>query len=231
MYCIKCGIKLGEGQSACPACNTRVCHPDFPVDPDRSPYPVEPFKSEEYSRVAIMFVTTVIMAMAAVLPLIYEITQKGEIVWSGYSTGGVTLLYITVFLPLWFRRPNPAIFVPSAFAAASLYLLYICYATGGHWYLTFALPVSAVLGVIVTATTVLTKYLRHGKMYIFGGLFIALGLFVSMIETFLHITFDFERFIFWSMIPLIAFCLFGLTLIVIAIVKPFKRSFEKIFNV
>ena len=35
-------------------------------------------------------------------------------------------------LPLWFRRPNPVIFVPVDFAAIGLYLLYINFATGGR---------------------------------------------------------------------------------------------------
>lgn len=54
---------------------------------------------------------------------------NGSIVWSGYASGGVALLYVLVALPLWFRRPNPVIFVPIDFAAIGLYLLYINFAT------------------------------------------------------------------------------------------------------
>ena len=52
-------------------------------------------------------------------------------IWSGFASGGILLLYVLTVLPLWFKRPNPVIFVPVDFAAIILYLLYIDLATGG----------------------------------------------------------------------------------------------------
>ena len=46
MDCIKCGVKLSEGQTLCPICHTRVYHPDLPVK-DRPTYPKKEFQSEE----------------------------------------------------------------------------------------------------------------------------------------------------------------------------------------
>ena len=83
------------------------------------------------------------------------------------------LLYILAVLPLWFRRPNPVIFVPADFAAIGLYLLYINFATGGHWFLTFALPVTGTIGVLVTTVVTLLRYLSRGYLYIFGGALMA----------------------------------------------------------
>ena len=54
-------------------------------------------------------------------------------------SGVLFILTMLAVLPLWFRRPNPVIFVPADFAAIGLYLLYINFATGGHWFLTFGL--------------------------------------------------------------------------------------------
>ena len=85
---------------------------------------------------------TVLLALPAVLSILCDWRVNGRIVWSGYSVGGAALLYVMVVLPLWFRRPNPVIFVPVDFAAIGLYLLYINFATGGHWFLTFAFPVT-----------------------------------------------------------------------------------------
>lgn len=72
-------------------------------------------------------------------------------------------------LPLWFKRPNPVIFVPVDFAAIILYLLYIDLATGGHWFLTFAFPVAGSIGVLITTMVALLRYVRRGYLYIFGG--------------------------------------------------------------
>ena len=37
--------------------------------------------------------------------------------------GALVVSYVVLALPVWFRRPNPVIFVPCDFAAAALYLL------------------------------------------------------------------------------------------------------------
>ncbi|MEI3090412.1 MAG: hypothetical protein V8T01_10865 [Oscillospiraceae bacterium] len=78
--------------------------------------------------------------LPAILSLLCDWRIDGTIVWSGYAAGAIGLLYVMIVLPLWFRHPNPVIFVPVDFAAIGLYLLYIDFATGGHWFLVVCLP-------------------------------------------------------------------------------------------
>lgn len=229
MYCINCGIELSKGQAVCPICQTRVVHPDFPPDPELYPYPAKPFPSEAYNRKGLMFVFTVIAILIMGMPLLLELLLSHHIVWSGYVAGGVFLGYIFFLLPLWFRNPNPVIFVPCDFAATALYLLYIDLKTGGGWFLSFAFPVTLMLGAIVTTLTVLFHYLRQGRLYIAGGGLIALGVFSVLLELFIWITFNPPHFLFWSLFPLIALGVLGMMLIIIAIVKPFKESLRKYF--
>ena len=59
MYCVKCGVKLSEGQTVCPLCETKVYHPDINVT-EANTYPKIPFKSEEFNRKGLMFVLTMI---------------------------------------------------------------------------------------------------------------------------------------------------------------------------
>ena len=139
MYCIKCGVELADSEKVCPLCGTRVFHPDLPRAQGEPPYPPQAqARPEEVSHTGALFVLTVLLALPAVLSILCDWRVNGRIVWSGYSVGGAALLYVMVVLPLWFRRPNPVIFVPVDFAAIGLYLLYINFATGGHWFLTFA---------------------------------------------------------------------------------------------
>lgn len=229
MYCINCGIELSKGQAVCPVCRTRVAHPDFPPDPELFPYPAKPFPSEAYNRRGLMFVVTILSVLIMGMPLLLERMLSHSIVWSGYVAGGVFLGYIFFLLPLWFRNPNPVIFVPCDFAATALYLLYIDLKNGGGWFLSFAFPVTLMLGAIVTTLTVLLHYLRRGRLYIIGGGLIALGVFSALLELFIWITFDPPRFLFWSLFPLIALGVLGMMLIIIAIVKPFKESLRKYF--
>ena len=37
MYCVRCGVKLQEGVSSCPLCNTPVWNPDENIKEERYP--------------------------------------------------------------------------------------------------------------------------------------------------------------------------------------------------
>ena len=99
MFCIKCGVELTDGQAVCPVCNTKVWHPDFPVNEEGVTYPRKEFQSEEFNRKGLMFVLTIIFALPIVVSLLLEITMQNNVSWSGYVAGGVLLGYITFILP------------------------------------------------------------------------------------------------------------------------------------
>lgn len=231
MYCIKCGAELAEGQAVCPLCQTKVYHPDLPLS-DKPTYPRGEFQSEEFNRKGILFVITILALIPLALPMLFEYSFWRQINWSGYVAGAVLLAYVCVILPLWFRNPNPVIFVPCGFAAAVVYLLYINWQTGGDWFLTFAFPVAASLGLITTAVVTLLRYVRRGRLYIFGGWLMIMGGWTMLLEFFLRLTFEIEHIhIVWSLYPLIVLALLGMMLIVIAIVKPLKESLRRVFYI
>ena len=231
MYCIKCGAELADGQTVCPLCETKVYHPDFPLT-DKPTYPRGEFPSEEINRRGILFVITILALIPLVLPMIFEYSFWGRIDWSGYVAGAVLLGYVGLILPLWFKNPNPVVFVPCDFAAAAVYLLYISFQTDGGWFLSFAFPVTGSLCLITTALITLTRYIRRGRLYIYGGWLMIMGVWTVLVEFFLRLTFEVEHVhIVWSQYPLIVFFLLGMMLIVIAIVKPIKESLRRIFFV
>ena len=149
MYCIKCGVELADSEKVCPLCGTRVFHPDLPRSESEAPFPADNrVLPEDVNRSGVLFILTALTLLPAVLCIVCDWRINGSIVWSGYAAGGVALLYITVVLPLWFRHPNPAIFVPVDFAAIALFLLYINFAVGGHWFLSFAFPVTGAIALL-----------------------------------------------------------------------------------
>ena len=228
MYCIQCGIELSEGQTLCPVCHTRVYHPDIPMGDARPTYP-RGESTEEVSPRGLLFVLTIFAALCVILPPISELIFDGGITWSGYMAGGVMLAYILFLLPPWFRRPEPVVFVSLDVVAIELYLLYINLVTHGDWFLSFAFPVVGILGLIAVTFTALTRYLRHGRLYIWGGTMIALGLWTALLEFFLWLTFDLSRVLSWSLCTLVPFCVLGLMLIIIALVRPLRESLERRF--
>ena len=146
-----------------------------------------------------------------------------------FASGGVALLYILVALPLWFRRPNPVIFVPIDFVAIGLYLLYINFATGEHWFLSFAFPVTGAIGLLVTAMVTLLRYLPGGHLYVVGGGLILSGGIAVLIEFLINLTFQLHETFFWSLYPLTAGVILGGMLLVVAGCKPLRQSLHRKF--
>ena len=230
MYCIKCGVELADSEKVCPLCGTRVFHPDLPGGQGEPPYPPDHSpRAEEVSRAGILFVLTTLMLLRAVISVVCDWRINGGIVWSGFVVGGLLLLYTTVVLPLWFRRPNPVIFVPIDFAVLGLYLFYINFATHGHWFLTFALPVTGTAMVLVTAMVALLRYVPAGALYICGGALLLSGGFAVLVEFLLNLTFRLHDTFLWSFYPLAACTVLGAMLLIIAICKPLRRSLHKKF--
>ena len=229
MYCVKCGVELAESEKNCPLCNTPVYFPEISDEPER-PYPKFE-KPEKVNPRGIYFIISFVCLIGAIISLVCDLNLNLTLSWSGYVVGGIALAYIVLILPGWFRRYNPAIFVPISFLATGLYIAYINFATEGRWFLTFALPITGAVTLLVSSVTILSHYLKRGYLYIWGGAFLAAGAFCPVMELLSNITFGVYDYLRWSIYPLIALCLVGIMLIVIAIVKPFRESLCRIFAI
>lgn len=229
MYCVNCGVELKDSEKFCPLCKTMVFHPDLPSPDGEKPYPEFVAKSKRFNRFGALFVLTVIFLIPTVITMMIDLKLNAGIVWSGFVAGGMAVGYVSFVFPFWFKRPNPVIFIPCAGASVILYLLYICLATGGRWFLPLAFPIAGIATVLVTTVVALVKYIKKGRLYIFGGAIIALGGFSVLIEMFIAISFESVKFIFWSIYPLTVCVLVGLLLIAIAVCKPLRISLDKRF--
>lgn len=229
MYCVNCGVKLADSEKKCPLCGVTAFHPEIDRPEGERLYPQEKYPAPQVSSRAAVIILSTLFLMPVFITLLCDLQLSGAVTWSGYVVGALLLAYVILVLPMWFRNPNPVVFVPCNFAAVALYVLYINCATGGDWFLSFALPVVGGVGLIVTALVTLLKYLRRGRLYIFGGAFIALGLFIPLMEFLMMITFHLPRFVAWSLYPMIGLVLFGIMLIVLAIHRPSREMMERKF--
>ena len=228
MYCVRCGVKLAESEKVCPLCGTAVYHPDVEQGAGTPLFPTEKGHPPQKKRSFLLqYIVTFLILLPAVLVVECDLQFNRGITWSGYVVGGLVLAYVAVGLPLWFRKPNPVCFVPGFFAAVLGYLWYIDWTVQGGWFLTFAFPVVGGLALIVTAVTALLRYLRRGRLYIFGGACILLGGLTVLLEFLLHVTFHTARMIGWSMYPCTALGLIGAVLIFLAICEPARETMER----
>lgn len=229
MYCIKCGVALADSENQCPLCGTTVYHPEITRQPTQPLYPRDLVPAQQPRSWGSLLLISILFLLPMSICTVSDTQINGKMVWSGYVTASLLLLYVVAVLPNWFRKPNPVIFVPIDFVAVGAFLLYICLVTGGSWFLSFAFPVTGALGLIVTAVVVLQRYLRKGRLFIYGGALLAFGGFMLLLEFLLHITFGLPGVGTWSPYPLIVFSLLGLTMILVGICPPLRESLERKF--
>lgn len=229
MYCVKCGVKLADTEKHCPLCQTVVFHPDIVREKVPPLYPEEFDTTSSVNSFVAQFIISTAYLLAILVSLVCDLQLSDGLTWSGYVIGGLLLSYIIIILPLWFTTPNPVVLVPCDFAAMGLYLLYINLATGGQWFLSFALPVTGFVGLVVTAVVVLRRYIRRGRLYVFGGAIVALGIFMPLMEFLLTFTFSSIAFVGWCFYPMIALVLLGGLLIFFAIYRPARHVIARKF--
>ena len=231
MYCVKCGVALGDTEKQCPLCNTPVYHPEILRQEAEPLYPHDSMPAKQPHPWGILLIVSLLFLLPMSICLTADLSINGQMNWSGYVIGVLLMLYVMIILPSWFRKPNPVIFTPVSFGAIALFLLYVCLATGGNWFLPFAFPVTGFLCLLVTTVVVLCRYTRKGLLYVFGGASLAMGGFMILLEFLLHITFGLPGIGTWSFYPMIVFALLGIGLILIAIVPSFRESLAKKFFV
>lgn len=230
MYCINCGVELADSEKKCPLCGTSVFHPELSRQEAERPFPDARLdKPELVNRSGLLFVITVLAVLSMVTVLLCDWRINGDVVWSGYAAGGVVLVYVMAILPLWFRSPNPVIFISADFAAIALYLLYIDHTVGGAWFLSFALPVTAGFALLLVAVVALLKYVRRGYLFIFGGALMLGGGLMVLLEYLINCTFHVREVFFWSFYPLAAGFILGLMLIIIGVCPSLRESLRKKF--
>ena len=231
MYCMQCGVELQKGVENCPLCGLRVWHPDIEEQLEPAPYPRrEP--EETVRRGGMLFIVSVLFLIPLLICLLIDWRINRAVGWSGTVALGLLTGYVSLCLPLWFQRPSPTVFFPIALAAALGLCLWLCLRGGGHWFLSFALPVGAALGLIVEACIVLLRYAvgerRHRALFVFGGALIALGGLCLLIEFLLRVSFGLAM-LWWSLIPLTALSALGGMLIAIGACRRLRDSLHRLF--
>ncbi len=226
MYCVKCGVKLQDGAESCPLCATPVWNPDS-VERESS-YPDTLPRQHREADLPGAIAFTVICTIAILVTLIVCFRLYGRLEWGGYVVFGIVLFFVVAVLPRWFCQPRGEVFVPVDHAAAALYVLFICLKTGGHWFLSFAFPVILASCLLSTAMICLLKYVKGGRLFIFGGFLILLGLFTVLVEFFEHLSFGTDMFR-WSLYSLTVFGAVGLFLLIAGMIPALRSGMRKRF--
>ena len=229
MYCIHCGVKLQENAGECPLCHTPVVTTPMPESAVRSKYSSRyPEAEKGRGRLLAAWLMTAIMLAAGLGCLVFCLQTMHAADWSGIVLMSLALLWVWVILPMMFPRWRPMIFMPINFIALGGYLLYICVKTGGHWFLSFAFPVTGIAAVVTLTGIALIRYMSQGRFRMMSLLVIFIGLSFMLIEFFQHITFGSPMFV-WSLYCVCGFCLIGLFLFVASFIPPLRAYLRRTF--
>lgn len=227
MYCVKCGVKLLNNPETCPLCGTPAWNPDgAPAEKPR--FSEEMPASRTDVRRVMAAILTGLSCAALVAVFTVAVSLSGSSGWSGYVLLGIVLGYISFFLPLWFKKPLPEVHIPVAHACAAVYTLYVNIKTGGSWFLPFALPVTLISCVLLTALFTLLEYIKQRQGFILGGFLILTGGATMLLEFFEHIAFGNELFR-WSLYSCGACVFTGIVVLLCEIIRPLNAYIKKNF--
>ncbi len=229
MYCVYCGVRLQEGVRECPLCHTKVQIMEEGGTQEAAAWPDRyPHVERTAGRILAISLISVILLAAALGCLIFCLKSRGGVAWSGIAGLGMALFWVWVVLPSCFRRWRPMVFLPLDFACAAGYLLYICEATGGRWFLSFAFPVTALAALLTLTGVAMMRYIVQGRLRLMSLLVIAIGLSFMLVEFFQHITFGTPMFV-WSLYVMSVFVLAGVFLLVASFIPSLRLMLRKTF--
>ena len=229
MYCMKCGAKLAETEVKCPLCGFDL--PRLSPSQEKGLYPriARPRDREDFKGLLLFFTLLLCGGGGAVLAM--DLSAGGGISFSAWVLFGILLFYVALLLPRWFRRPNPVIFLP-VFGISLLGMLwYLDFHYGSGWFFPLALPLAGGFLLMLEAVVTLVRYLRGGKLYVYGGFLIGLGCLSFAAELGFRAFFKLPLCLTWSLVPLILLSLAGIGLLVIAMVPPFRAYVQRRFFV
>lgn len=175
-------------------------------------------------------IVTVFTILAGAIISLLCMQLYGALKWGGYVLFGLLQFYVMIGLPMWFKKPNPVIFLPVMHLTAAVYLFYICAKTGGHWYWSFAFPIVLATCVLFTGFTVFIKYVKGGRYFLFGAFFLLSGGYILLIELFEHVTFGTQMFL-WSQYPAVSLAGIGIFLILAGIIHPLQDYLNRNFYI
>ena len=246
MYCINCGVELSAGQTVCPICETKVYHPD--IKPEKVPpkFPHKPLRTEitaKHGVLAVISATTLFFTLFTLFLDLLLIGQEGaqtiiqwwapgnlHIEWGHFVIGATLVLYAIFIVPLWCKRIYPVLVASMVFASGVLYLLFIAWQTNGwNWFLPFALPTVAFLGILTVISIAICEFLPNLRLVCLGSAFLLVSGFVIVLELLMDLVFNGAILILWSPFVSVLFLVVSILLFACAIFPELRASLKKIF--
>lgn len=228
-YCVKCGVELEPGAKKCPLCNTPVVLPFEQTETFDTPYPVYKQKPKlKIGKGTAMIVVGLVLLLPLLITVISNLTINHALTWSQYVISSLLAFYVMVASIVMLKeRPVLAIVVIGLDIEA--FLMFINYMTNGRWFLTFALPLVAVVTVFAIIIAILCrKHLIKVPTLVSVSMLFS-GVLCIVIEILLCVLVKENIVLLWSLYPFATMFILSIVVWVIfrskSIVEKLKKKF------
>ena len=231
-YCVNCGVELDKTAKSCPLCRTPVLNPNYPVDRDSPrPFPMERGEVPPASKWELaILISSMLVSVAVCCGLLNLLLRTGHI-WSLYVIGAAVMLWIFLVPPLLWRRLSPLCQVLFDAAAVGVYILLIALDLDGwDWYIHLALPIVALLGVILLGLVLALRDHRRSILSTMALLVGSVGVFTLGLELLTDLYFRGAWRPSWSLVVLAVAMAMEIPLIVVRRVPSLREEVRKRFH-
>ncbi|MEA4814752.1 MAG: DUF6320 domain-containing protein [Oscillospiraceae bacterium] len=229
-YCVRCGVKLNSGAKKCPLCGTRVWEPE--ENPDEPSYfATKSPEVEPESKFAAGLLLTAMFGSAMLCCAVLNLVLWRTHPWALYVIGAGAMLWIILALPMLTQKIPAFLRLLLDVCSAALYIYLISLDIGGaRWFFSLALPLLAVICVVVF---VLGFLLRGHRRSILTSAALTIG---AGGITALGVEFLTDRFLYgayapgWSLVVLIVCVGMVIPLIIIRRVPALREEVRRRFS-
>lgn len=232
-YCVNCGVELDPSQQRCPLCGVKVVNPAAPKNTvQENMYPESKVAQPTLAKKKVAALISAILLLIPMLtPTICDLDINGSVTWSRYVLISFIPIYSIFFSPMIFRAHRWTYSIVLDFLSVSLALWCICRFNGGSWFWAFALPVAAILHILVYGVYILAKHSPWNMTKIFASVIGSCGLFTLLVEWLLNCSFFPGKHLEWSLYTIIPCVVISAVLFIIDKNTHFKEALEKRFFV
>lgn len=173
-YCVNCGVELEDSLESCPLCHTPVINPnDLQKMKKISPYAREKGQVDVVKRKDLGLIACIVLIATSLSCLLLNLFVFTGSSWCLFIIGACLLLFV-LLIPAVIYTKLP-IYISLLFdgIAVGIYLYMITFnTTNDHWFSGLALPILALLTILVEILTLLLRSIPTSilttALYIFG---------------------------------------------------------------
>ena len=228
-YCVNCGVKLDDALNKCPLCNTPVINPnELKKKEVTSPFATNKGETEKVKSKDIILLTSVFLTTTGICCMLLNFLVFQKTLWSIPIIGLCAFIWIICIPPVAFPQMPVYISMLIDGLAMAGYLYMLSFMTSNKAWLTrLALPITALVTVLVLTFTLLVKQVSSSILTIALYFYTMIPILCIGIELLIWHYYDKPVHITWSAIVLVPCLIVDIVLITVLSRKRLREAVRR----